>query len=93
VDPSGGSNDAMTLAIAHKEGNTVILDMVRERRPPFSPEAVVEEFANELKNYRITTVAGDRYAGEWPRERFRLHGVNYEVADKSKSELYLRDGP
>jgi len=32
VDPSGGSNDAMTLAIAHKEGNTVILDMVRERR-------------------------------------------------------------
>ena len=89
VDPSGGSNDAMTLAIAHKEGNTVILDMVRERRPPFSPEALVEEFANELKNYRITTVAGDRYAGEWPRERFRLHGVNYEVADKSKSELYV----
>src|SRR6516165_11731192 len=89
VDPSGGSNDAMTLAIAHKEGNTVILDMVRERRPPFSPEAVVEEFANELKNYRITSVAGDRYAGEWPRERFRLHGVNYEVADKSKSELYV----
>src|SRR6516164_3182677 len=89
VDPSGGSNDAMTLAIAHKEGNTVILDMVRERRPPFSPEAVVEEFANEVKNYRITTVAGDRYAGEWPRERFRLHGVNYEVADKSKSELYV----
>ena len=79
----------MTLAIAHKEGNTVILDMVRERRPPFSPEAVVEEFANELKNYRITTVVGDRYAGEWPRERFRLHGVNYEVADKSKSELYV----
>jgi hypothetical protein len=78
VDPSGGSNDAMTLAIAHKEGNTVILDMVRERRPPFSPEAVVEEFAKELKNYRITTVIGDRYAGEWPRERFRLHGVNYE---------------
>src|SRR5262245_25406150 len=26
---------------------------------------------------------------EWPRERFRLHGVNYEVADKSKSELYV----
>ena len=89
VDPSGGSNDAMTLAIAHKEGNTVILDMVRERRPPFSPEAVVEEFAKELKNYRITTLVGDRYAGEWPRERFRLHGVNYEVVDKSKSELYV----
>ena len=37
VDPSGGSADAMTLAIAHKEGTTAILDLVREVRPPFSP--------------------------------------------------------
>jgi hypothetical protein len=33
----------MTLAIAHTEGKTQILDVIRERRPPFSPEAVVEE--------------------------------------------------
>ena len=46
VDPSGGSSDAMTLAIAHKEGETEILDVIRERKPPFSPEAVVEEFAD-----------------------------------------------
>lgn len=46
VDPSGGSNDSMTPALAQKEG---ILDTVREGRAPFSPEAVVEEFANELK--------------------------------------------
>ena len=46
VDPSGGSSDAMTLAIAHKEGETEILDVIRERKPPFSPEAVVEEFAS-----------------------------------------------
>jgi hypothetical protein len=88
VDPSGGSNDAMTLAVAHREGNTVILDLVRERRPPFSPEAVVEEFAGVLRAYRCTSVVGDRYAGEWPRERFRIHFINYEVAEKSKSELY-----
>jgi hypothetical protein len=29
VDPSGGSSDAMTLAIAHKEGETEILDVAR----------------------------------------------------------------
>ena len=38
VDPSGGSADAFTPAIAHKEGNTQILDAIREIRPPFSPE-------------------------------------------------------
>jgi hypothetical protein len=89
VDPSGGSNDAMTLAIAHKSGNTAILDLVREVRPPFSPEATVVEFAECLRRYRISQVQGDRYAGEWPREQFRNNGVFYEVADRTKSDLYL----
>ena len=89
VDPSGGSADAMTLAIAHKEGTTAILDLLREVRPPFSPEAVAEEFAETLKRYRITKVHGDRYGGEWPREQFRKNGVNYENADRTKSELFI----
>ena len=92
TDPSGGSADSFTLAIAHPAGDkqqrTAILDVIREVRPPFSPESVVEEFAGLLKRYRITKVYGDRYAGEWPRERFRAHGINYEVSDKSKSEIY-----
>jgi hypothetical protein len=46
VDPSGGSADSMTLAIAHRDRNGhAVLDAVRERRPPFSPEAVVTEFS------------------------------------------------
>lgn len=89
VDPSGGSSDSMTLAIAHKEGDRVILDLVRERKPPFSPESVVTEFAQDLKRYRCSRVTGDCYAGEWPRERFRTHGITYEVGKKNRSELYL----
>lgn len=93
VDPSGGSADAFTLAIAHAEGKreakTAILDCVREVRPPFSPEAIVQEFCELLKKYRITKVAGDRYAGEWPREQFRKYGVLYEPAGRTKSELFL----
>lgn len=88
-DPSGGSADSMTLAIAHAaEDGRAILDAVREARPPFSPENVVAEFAALLKSYRVTTVRGDRYAGEWPRERFSVHGINYKPADKTTSELY-----
>jgi hypothetical protein len=89
VDPSGGAADAFTLAIAHRENDTAILDAVRERRPPFSPEQVVEEFCDLLKRYRVTKVRGDRYGGEWPREQFRKYGINYEPGTKSKSELYL----
>jgi hypothetical protein len=88
TDPSGGSNDSMTLAIAHKEGATVVLDAIREVKPPFSPEGTVESFAKLLRSYRITTVYGDRYGGEWPREVFRRNGLNYELAESNKSELY-----
>jgi len=77
------------LAIAHVQGKTVIVDAVRERRAPFSPDGVVEEFAATLKAYGIGQVVGDRYGSEWPRERFRVHGVEYRVADKIKSDLYL----
>jgi hypothetical protein len=36
VDPSGGSQDSMTLAIGHVESEYAVLDLVRERKPPFS---------------------------------------------------------
>ena len=88
VDPSGGSADSMTLAIAHREDDVAVLDAVRERRPPFSPENVVLEFSTLLRSYGVRWVRGDRYAGEWPRERFREHGIIYEVSDRSKSEIY-----
>ena len=63
VDPSGGSQDSMTLAVAHQEDGKAVLDCVREKKPPFSPEAVTEEFAETLKRYHVSTVVGDRYGG------------------------------
>jgi hypothetical protein len=89
VDPSGGSNDAMTLSVAHKEGNRSVLDCVLERKAPFSPDAVVSEFSQTLKSYGVSKVTGDRYAGLWPRERFQVHGITYEPAEMNRSELYL----
>ncbi len=88
VDPSGGSGDSMTLAIAHCEKDVAVLDLIREFRPPFSPERVVGEICEVLKRYRVLCVAGDRYGLEWVQERFRTRGFGYEVADKTKSELY-----
>lgn len=74
VDPSGGSSDSMTLTIAHRGGDKVVIDCIRERKAPFNPSDVVTELAAVMKIDGISSVTGDRYAGEWPREQFRAHG-------------------
>ena len=73
VDPSGGARDSMTAAVAHKEDGVTVLDAVCEIRAPFSPDAATAEVAALLKRFHIATCYGDRFAGEWPRERFRAH--------------------
>ena len=90
VDPSGGSSDSMTLAIAHKNSlGRATLDLLREVKPPFSPERVVREFAQVLSSYGLSTVTGDNYAGTWPKERFSVYGISYQPSKKSRSEIYL----
>jgi hypothetical protein len=91
VDPSGGSEDAMTLAIAHKTttpDERVIVDAVREVRPPFSPSAVVDDFTVLLRSYRISKVIGDHYGGEFVKEPFRKNGISYELCKRPKSDLF-----
>lgn len=92
VDPSGGSADSMTLAIGHDEerdGRRVaVVDAIRERVPPFSPEDVTAEFAELLAAYGVREVEGDRYGGDWPAEAFKRHGITYTPAAKPKSDLY-----
>lgn len=52
VDPSGGAHDSMTLAVAHRWLDRVVLDCVCERKAPFNPSEVVAEFANTLRTSR-----------------------------------------
>jgi hypothetical protein len=88
TDPSGGASDSMTLAIAHKENGSAVLDVIREVRPPFSPETVTQDFAETLRRYRVGSVTGDRYGAEWVAERFRKAGIAYRPAERPKSDLY-----
>jgi hypothetical protein len=94
TDPSGGSNDSFALSIDHVETDAAgvrraVLDVLRETKPPFSPDVVVAEYAALLKSYGVTKVTGDKYAGQWPRERFAAHGIDYVTTDKSASDYYL----
>ena len=88
VDPSGGSADSFTLAIAHQRDGISVLDLVREIRPPFSPSQVVEELSSTIKMYGLSSVTGDRWGGDFVREPFRICGIDYRLSDKPKSEIY-----
>ncbi len=90
-DPSGGSSDSMTLALASNSilGKKAVLVGAWEKTAPFNPDNVTEEFAEILKTYRVTTATGDRYSAEWVVTRFRSHGILYVPSEKTKSEIYL----
>jgi len=89
VDPSGGRRDWFTVGIAHRSGDKAIVDLVRGWKPPFDPSEIVQECASVLKLYRMGSVIGDAYGGEWPREQFRKHGIDYRLSEHNRSELYL----
>ena len=38
-----------------------------------------------LRAYRLSSLQGDRYAGEWPKDAFRKY-VEYRIADHTKAE-------
>ncbi len=90
IDPSGGRQDSFTLAICHLEkSGKIVLDVLRERRPPFQPKGVVAEFSDVLRAYGCTEAGSDRYAGEWVTEAFREQGIAVKNSEQSASELYL----
>lgn len=97
VDPSGGSSDSYVIAIAHDEkreenGETFtvpVLDKVIEWIPKFDPELVSAEVAAACKDYRISSVTGDAYGGEWPRDPLKKKQIAYTVSERNRSELYL----
>ena len=93
LDPSGGRSDSMTLAIAHRDGEKIILDYIEEQRPPFNPDSVVKEFSNSMRVYSIVKATSDRYAGVWPSSAFQKEGIQIEMSELTSSELYLEFQP
>ena len=89
VDPASGSGtDSFTAAIAHRHGDQVVVDAVREIKPPFQPQAAISELAALAKSYHVDKVVGDHYGGEFPRELFSKSGLSYELSKQYKSDLY-----
>ena len=96
IDTAGGAGgDSSTLAIGHVEQHedgetppTFVLDAVVERRPPFAPSETLKDFAKILREYGVSKVIGDRYAGAFPAEALAKSGITFEATEYSKSSLY-----
>jgi hypothetical protein len=89
VDVSGGSADSFTCAVAHADGEGVVLDAVREWRSRFDPDQVTAECAALLKSYGLRSVTGDKYGAAWVTTQFLKSGITYQASALAKSDLYL----
>lgn len=98
VDMSGGSSDDAVLAIAYKDETrnvSVLVSLTAQTgEPPFNPRQAIKKFAAILKDYGLTTVTGDAFAGLTFRQDFEVeHGISYELAGVPKSEIYEQFEP
>jgi hypothetical protein len=93
VDASAGRHDAFSIGISHREGERIVIDVVRGRKPPFDPAQCAAEFAVLAKQYRCAEVVGDNFAGEWVAAPFKGNGVSYRQCEHPKSQLYLEGLP
>jgi hypothetical protein len=92
VDPASGvpGGDSYAICIAHKLGDRVVIDVIREIQAPFDAFEVIDNVLVPLcKAYRISKVFGDNYAGELAKLPVRRAGIGYELAEKHTSQLYL----
>ena len=91
LDAASGvpEGDSYAIAIGHKLGDRVIVDSIREVRPPFSPAEVVNNVLLPLcRAYNIHSVSSDNYAAGFAQNLVRSAGLSFEPAKKHKSELY-----
>jgi hypothetical protein len=94
ADASGGEHDSFTLGIAHRDkDDSIVLDLLFERQPPFDPYEVTAEIVKLMKSYRCAVVVGDNYAAKWVSGAFVKAGVMYRRSPINRSEVYLNALP
>lgn len=86
---TGVGTDSFAAAIAHKEGELIVLDHAFEKPPPFSPAAAVAEVGALFKAYGITQATGDKFGAGFTIEMFAQQGIEYVYSELDRSQLYI----
>ena len=91
ADAAGGTGqDSFAFAIAHREDTNLILDVVRDFKPRFTPAVVISELAQLCKQYSISEVQGDKYAIGFHEAEWQSNSIQFVACERTTSENYLR---
>ena len=87
----GGGRDCYAISIGHRdrEGERIVVDVVRSRAPKFDPAEVTAQYCELLKSYKVFRITGDKFSGDFASSLFAKGGIEYIRSEKTKSELYL----
>jgi hypothetical protein len=86
---SSKGGDAFAASIGHKEGETIVIDLVFERKPPFNASAVVAEISGIAAGYGIHEIVSDRFSSGFMASELQRSNMVWKASDHNKSELYL----
>ena len=100
LDPSGGGQDAMTLAIVRAEGQgaerrvtqVVMRAWAKPKHESVDLEGAVSEAAAICGRYNLAKIYCDRFTAQWVQQAFRRHGIEYAfptARTRDGSEQYL----
>lgn len=93
---TGTSRDCAALCIAHQvndQARSVLVDLIRERKPRYVLADVIAEWAVILRRYGINTVYSDGYALGICQDMWARNFITNEKSENSTSENYLHALP
>jgi hypothetical protein len=93
VDPSGGAHDSFTAAVAHLDGDVVVLDNLIEIKAPCNPVTATETIAPILKSYGLHSTVGDKFGSGFAVDAFAKCGIKLEHSERDRSAIYLEAMP
>ena len=84
----GGSSFALGLAHRDAGSDIAILDLLREKKPPFVFHEVIAEFAQILKRYSISEIWSDHHAHKLFADEWKKHGIVCRKSETSTADNY-----
>jgi hypothetical protein len=89
---SGTGRDAFGLAIGHAVNDaarTIVIDLVRERKPRFVAADVIREFSHLLRSYGISEIVSDNFAAGFCSDEWMRNGIQFRACANSTAENFL----
>ncbi len=89
---SGTGRDSFALAIGHAVNDasrTIVIDLIRERKPRFVAADVIREYSYILRSYGVSEIVSDNYAAGFSADEWARNGIRFQACENSTAENFL----